>query len=134
MSGPTYCIDSDIIIWHLRNGARKAPVTAHLVKLVGAGALACSTISIAEVEQGVRRGEEDRTRAFLRSLDARGVDRAVAERAGEIVGDLRSRGITMGLADALIAATCLVHDLTLVTLNVADFEKVPELVLEQVPA
>jgi len=103
------------------------------MKLVGAGALACSTISIAEVEQGVRRGEEDRTRAFLRSLDARGVDRAVAERAGEIVRDLRFRGITMGLADALIAATCLVYHLTLVTLNVgADFEKVPDLVLEQV--
>lgn len=63
MSDRTYCFDSDIIIWQLRNSARKAPVTAHLMELVGAGALACSTISIAEVEQGVRRGEENRTRA-----------------------------------------------------------------------
>ena len=44
-----------------------------------------------------------------------------------------ARGITMGLADAIIAATCLVHGLTLVTLNVADFEKVEGLALETVP-
>jgi hypothetical protein len=70
MSGPTFCIDSDIIIWRLRNGARKAPVRAHLMKLVGTGALVCSTISIAEVQQGV--------------------DRAVAERAGKVVLDLNA--------------------------------------------
>jgi hypothetical protein len=62
-------------------------------------------LSVAEVEQGVRRGEEERTRAFLRSLEAHPVDRGTAE----IVRELRAQGFTVGLADALIAATCILR-------------------------
>ena len=134
MSDAKYCIDSDVLIWHLRTGDRQRAVEQHLVRLAASGSLSCSMLSVAEVEQGVRRGEEDKTRGFLRSLETHPVDRAIAERAGEIVRDLRSHGITMGLADAIIAATCIVHGLTLVTLNVSDFEKVPELAFETVPS
>jgi predicted nucleic acid-binding protein len=49
------------------------------------------------------------------------------------VRDLRFRGMTLGLADAIIAATCLIHGLTLVTYNVADFEKIPGLAFETLP-
>jgi len=133
MSGPAYCLDSDVIIWHLRTGERQRAVDALLEKLAAAGPLACSALTIAEVEQGVRKGEEGRTRDFLRALRAHPVDHVVAERAGELVRGLRARGITVGLADAIIAATCLVHGLTLVTLNVADFERFEGLVLEAVP-
>lgn len=133
MSGPAYCLDSDVIIWHLRKGERQRAVDAHLEKLATTGSLVCSALSVAEVEQGVRKGEEARTRAFLRALRAHPVDQVVAERAGEVVRGLRARGITVGLADAIIAATCLVHGLTLITLNVADFEKVDGLALETVP-
>lgn len=133
MSGPAYCLDSDVIIWHLRKGERQRAVDAHLEKLATTGSLVCSALSVAEVEQGVRKGEEARTRAFLRALRAHPVDQVVAERAGEVVRGLRARGVTVGLADAIIAATCLVHGLTLITLNVADFEKVDGLALETVP-
>jgi predicted nucleic acid-binding protein len=129
----SYCIDSDVLIWHLRSGDRQKVVEQHLVRLATAGTLSCSMLSVAEVEQGVRRGEEEKTRALLRSLEAHPVDRATAERAGEIVRELRSRGLTVGLADAIIAATCIIHGLTLVTYNVADFEKIPGLAIETVP-
>jgi predicted nucleic acid-binding protein len=120
-----YCIDSDVLIWHLRSGDRQKAVEQHLAHLAISGSLSCSTLTVAEVEQGVRRGEEVKTRALLRSFEAHPVDRATAERAGEIVCELRSRGLTVGLADAIIAATCIVRGLTLVTYNVADFEKIP---------
>src|SRR5689334_5994384 len=61
-----YCIDSDVLIWHLRSGDRQNAVEQHLVNLATTGGISCSTLSVAEVEQGVRRGEEERTRAFLR--------------------------------------------------------------------
>jgi predicted nucleic acid-binding protein len=133
MSETAYCVDSDVVIWHLRKGDRQRAVDAHLAKLATSGTLGCSMLTIAEVEQGVRKGEEDKTRGFLRSLKAYPVDRDVAERAGEIVRELRTRGTTVGLADAIIAATCVVHGLTLVTLNVSDFEKVEGLALQTVP-
>lgn len=45
------------------------------------------------------------------------MDQAVAEAASEL-----SAGRTLSPHDALLAATALVHGLTLVTRNVADFE------------
>ncbi len=68
MSGPAYCLDSDVIIWHLRKGERQRAVEAHLEKLAAMGSVACSALTVAEVEQGVRKGEEGRTRDFLRAL------------------------------------------------------------------
>ncbi len=57
-----------------------------------------------------------------------------AERAGGLVRELRARGETLGLGDALIAATCLIHRFLLVTLNVRHFSKVAGLEIEVVPA
>jgi tRNA(fMet)-specific endonuclease VapC len=133
MSETVYCLDSDVVIWHLRKGDRQRAVDELLEKLAAAGTLGCSMLTVAEVEQGVRKGEEEKTRGFLRSLKPYFVDRDVAERAGEVVRGLRATGITVGLADAIIAATCIVHGLTLVTLNVSDFEKVEGLSLQTVP-
>jgi predicted nucleic acid-binding protein len=121
-----------VLIWHLRAGKR-TDVSAHLQSLAERGTLLTTALSVAEVEQGVRPGEEERTRALLRALTVLPVDRDVAEQAGEIVRGLRAKGETLGLADALIAATCLLHGLTLVTLNVRHFSKVAELALETVP-
>jgi predicted nucleic acid-binding protein len=54
-------------------------------------------------------------------MDELVVDRRVADRAGE----LRRLGLRM--PDALIAATGLVHQLTVLTRNAADFRRAPGL-------
>lgn len=41
----------------------------------------------------------------------------------EIVAQLRRKGLTMPIKDSLIAATALVHDLTIATRNAVDFRK-----------
>ena len=132
MAASTYCLDSDVLIWHLRAGKR-TDVSRHLRVLAERGALVTTALNIAEVEQGVRPGEEERTRVLLRALPVLLIDREIAERAGEMVRELRAHGQTLGLADALIAATCLLHGLSLVTLNRRDFSKVAGLELETVP-
>jgi toxin FitB len=50
------------------------------------------------------------------------IDSTVAERTGIMVAVAQLKGRTMSLADALIAATALVHGLTVVTRNVKDFD------------
>lgn len=132
MANRTLCLDSDVLIWHLR-GASPFDVGAYLATLAEQATIVTTAVSIAEVEQGVRAGEEERTRKLLRSLPIIDVGRGIAETAGEIVRTLRAKGETMGLADALIAACCLANNAALVTLNVKHFVKVSNLELHPVP-
>lgn len=46
----------------------------------------------------------------------------IARRAGELRGQLQTRGQTRTQADMLIAATAQIHALTIVTRNVRDFD------------
>ena len=57
-------------------------------------------------------------------------DRECAFEFGQLRGQLLRSGIAVNRTDLLIAATALVHDLTLVTHNTQDFIRVPGLRLE----
>jgi PIN domain-containing protein len=54
-------------------------------------------------------------------------DRATAELAGRIAGELERTGQPIGLADPMIAAIALTHGLELVTGNTAHFQRVQNL-------
>ena len=49
------------------------------------------------------------------------------QRFGSIRGALRRRGLLIGDPDILIAATAMYHDLTLLTRNKKDYERIPAL-------
>jgi predicted nucleic acid-binding protein len=51
------------------------------------------------------------------------VDSAIAEAWGRLTASREASGRSIAVADAFIAATVEVHDLTLVTRNVSDFEQ-----------
>lgn len=59
------------------------------------------------------------------------IDDAVLNRATLIYADLHRRGKLIGDADIIIAATALVHGLTLATHNLKHFERIPGLRIEQ---
>ena len=50
-------------------------------------------------------------------------DAAVGLRWAKLLADLRHRGQAMPIKDSLVAATALIHGLTVVTRNVSDFKK-----------
>ena len=100
-------LDTDIFVDHLR-GARRISV--------GDDTIAFSVVTRAELLAG-RATEEDQVTLLLAPFRELPVDRAVAERAGRL-----RRGSRLRLPDALIAATALEHDRTLVTRNIRDFE------------
>jgi tRNA(fMet)-specific endonuclease VapC len=57
-------------------------------------------------------------------------DEACAREFGRIRGALLRRGIAKGRMDLLIASVALVHNMTLVTHNTADYAQIPGLRLE----
>jgi tRNA(fMet)-specific endonuclease VapC len=53
-----------------------------------------------------------------------------ANKFGEVRGQLLQQGTSVSRVDLLIASVALVHNLTLVTPNAADFQNIPDLRLE----
>ena len=109
-----FLLDSDVIIWHLRG---RKEVTEMLKGMQRYGVPGCSAISIIEVETGVKKGEEEKTNRFLKALKVFDINREVASKAAQIVRDHKLKGLSLGLGDALIAGTCLINNLILVTYN-----------------
>ena len=94
---------------------------------------AVSTMTLAELRLGAALAAANQRPGRLavlahakQTFDALPVDRAVAGQYGELVASMRRAGQRPGVADALIAATALAHDLALYTLD-EDFRGVPGL-------
>ncbi|MBI2832317.1 MAG: type II toxin-antitoxin system VapC family toxin [Chloroflexi bacterium] len=111
-------LDTDIAIDFLR---RRQYVWKLIDQWVERGLVAVSAITHMEVYQGMRRKEEQVTNAFLEGLESIPVNVAVARKAGRLLADLRSKGVTIGIPDAIIAATALELDVPLLTNNVEHY-------------
>jgi len=105
-------VDTDVLVDHLRGARAFEP---------GAERVAYSVVTRAELLAG-RASQERAVATLLDPFRELAVDRAVAELGGRL---RREHGVR--IADALIAATALVHDLALLTRNVRDFAGVPAL-------
>lgn len=86
-----------------------------------------SVVSVEEIYYGLAyKRAERQLQWFEKFLFYRGdvisLNSEIAERAGNLRGELRRKGITRSQADMFIAATAIIHDLILVTRNIADFE------------
>ncbi len=127
-----YLIDTNIAIY-LRD------VNLEIVRRVNAltSRPKISMLTLVELEGGVYAdpAAADRRRitldALLDFLEVESVDPAVVTAYGQIVA---ARGFSRPrILDRLIAATAIVHDLTIVTINAADFRDIPGLSLETWP-
>ena len=108
-------VDSDIAIDFLRKREYARKLFEHWVN---EGLLAISTITHLEIYQGMKPDEEIRTNIFLDGFITVSVDIYISRLAGRMLGKLRSRGITVGIADAIIGATALTLGAPLLTNNI----------------
>lgn len=65
----------------------------------------------------MRESERQTTFTLLDACETLPVDTVIADRAGEIVRQLRTRGVTLSLPDALIGATAMERSVALYTCN-----------------
>ena len=118
VQGISCLIDTDIAIDYLR---RRDYAQKLLENWAGKGLLAISTLTHLEIYQGMKTGEERATNAFLAGLISIVVDIPIARRASSLLGELRLKGRTIGIADAIIAATSLHCGAPLLTNNVEHY-------------
>jgi tRNA(fMet)-specific endonuclease VapC len=116
----SFLIDTDTSSAHLKNHPRVVKrVMMHF------GSLYVSAITVGELMVWAKRAKAPPNRLqlvedFLAGCQVLDVDRAVAEVFGEIRAELLDRGRPVGTMDLLNASVALVHNLTVVTHNVAD--------------
>lgn len=116
--GASCLVDTDIIIDFLRQRDYAKALLEHRAE---EGLLAISTITHLEIYQGMKANEEEATNAFLDGLLSIPVHVSIARQAGRLLGNLRSSGITVGIADSIIAATALELGVPLLTNNVEHY-------------
>lgn len=99
------------------------------------GSVGISSITMAELEYGVKKSQQPEKNQlalnqFLIPLDIFDFDSNAAFEYGIIRADLERKGTPIGSLDTLIAAHARSLDITLVTNNEREFERVPGLRIE----
>jgi tRNA(fMet)-specific endonuclease VapC len=127
-----YLIDTNVCIRYLR-----APLSQIAKKLAATppNAISLSAITVAELVRGAYRSMQvvnnlNQVNTLVAQFICLPLDQAVATEAGRIDAELIARGSRIGPYDTLIAATAFTHNLTLVTHNMAEFNRVTGLRLE----
>lgn len=129
-----FLIDTSLLIAYERG---QIDVTAH-VKDRNEEPFFLSVISASELLHGVHRAQEPANRArrlafveaLLLQFSILDIDLGVARSHAEIWSNLASGGQMIGVHDSWIAATCIARNLTLITANLREFERVPGLHVE----
>lgn len=126
----SFLLDTDICSAHMR----RAGNLAHRFIQYG-GRLYLSTVTLAELYSGAHAVANpqpliDGITELVVDVQVLDFDTPCASRFGEVRGALLQRGLSVPTTDLMIAATALVHNLTLVTHNTADYRHVPQLMLD----
>lgn len=128
----TYMLDTNICIYVMK---RKPENVLKRFQEELDGGLCISSVTLAELEYGMKHSSapvknEQALLRFLAPISILPFGAAAAAEYGEIRSYLQSRGTPIGPLDMLIAAHAKAENMILVTNNVREFERVPNLEIE----
>ena len=131
MAALRYLLDTNVVSQMVR---RPDGALARRVSALEPGSVAISVIVAAELRYGIqRRGSArltEQLEAVLSAIDVISLEEPTDWHYGVIRADLERNGQTIGPNDLLIAAHARALGATLVTNNVGEFRRVPDLVVE----
>ena len=126
-----YLLDTNIISDLVRSP--QGPVAEHISR-VGERSICTSIVVAAELRYGAEKSQSkalaERVGLILSALEILPLEPPVDRRYGALRHQLTRAGNIIGPNDLLIAAHVLAAGLTLVTANTREFERVPELRVE----
>jgi len=120
-----YLVDSNIIIDFLKKQEKAVDFLDSSKEII------VSIVTIGEIYQGVRNKKELRfAKSFFKTTKVLSIDERVSELALKLMERYTlSHGLL--ILDAIIAATVIKHDLTLITGNIKHFKMIKELKVEK---
>jgi len=126
----SFLLDTNICVAHLR---RPAGLAHRFIQ--HSGRLSIASLVLAELYAGAYHlpGPAPLVAAIrdlLADVRVLPFDEDCAEQFGSTRGGLLKQGVSVSTVDLMIASVALVHDLTVVTHNTADFRNIPDLRLE----
>jgi tRNA(fMet)-specific endonuclease VapC len=132
MARVKFLLDTNVVIRYL-NG-RSETLRERFARETGDSIAVCSVVR-AELLYGAAKSSKpqqafDTQERFLNRFRSLPFDDAAAQAYGPIRAYLERLGIPIGAHDLLIAAIAVAQRLTLVTHNVAEFQRIPQLAIE----
>ncbi len=127
-----YLLDTNICIYLIK---KRSPEVLERFRQHSPQDVAISTITLFELAYGVEKSQyrqrsKDALAKFLLPLNLINLDRSSAIEAAIIRAQLEKKGRPIGPYDLLIAGMARSQDMTLVTNNIKEFERVVSLHLE----
>ena len=127
-----FLLDTNICIYIIKQKPREVLQKFNTYRV---GDIGVSSITVAELEFGVQKSQfparnQQALTQFLLPLKIVDFDRAAAIVYGNIRAKLEKQGTPIGSLDTLIAAHAVSLDVTLVTNNVKEFNRISNLQLE----
>ena len=127
-----YLLDTNICIYIIN---QKPADVLQKFQTIPVGSIAIATVTVAELQCGAEKSQrvsqnKQALEQFLLPLIILPFDHPTAIVYGRIRTNLEKTGTPIGSLDMLIAAQALSHNLTIVTNNEAEFNRVPELRVE----
>ena len=127
-----YILDTNICIYMIK---QKPASVLNRFRQLQIGDVMVSSITVAELEYGVQKSSwvernQQALHQFLLRLEIVSFDAQDGVIYGKIRGYLEKEGTPIGGLDMLIAAQAMRLNATLVTNNVREFERIPQLLVE----
>lgn len=127
-----YLLDTNICIYLMK---RRPESVLRRFREVDPAEIALSIVTIAELEYGAAKSQNpqrnrEQFNNFRRPFRVLGLDEADVQAFGAIRADLERRGMPIGAYDLLIGAQARCRELTLVTNNEREFDRIAGLNIE----
>lgn len=127
-----YLLDTNICIYIIKE---KPTQVLDKFKTLAPTDVAISSITVAELCYGAYKSQQraknqNALNQFFLPLEIVAYDEKATQHYAEIRGELEKKGIVIGAMDMLIASHALSLGITLVTNNVKEFQRIPNLSIE----